>query len=259
MRSRSDSEETPGRHGGTLAGRRRTSSEGRRFRRNFLHTGPPKVRRAADHFRKRRQSEIGGRTTVKEFTENLGAGPSTRRKHSTSSIGRTIPKNGWRERQSDYKVKVEGMKEKEVPELNDEFAQRFGEYKTSRNSRPRSVQIWKNINAIMRRKRCARSSFDGSKTTTNSKFPTSLVDRQIQIRVQRLLARSVATGHQSAAAGCGLGENPGGSAAAGDPRRERFIDPRPHGRQGKYRDHRRRGRSGNRKDRGAKRISPRRK
>ena len=39
----------------------------------------------------------------------------------------------------------------------------------------------------MRRNRCAKRCWSGSKTTTNSRFPESLVERQLQIRVQRLM------------------------------------------------------------------------
>jgi trigger factor len=75
-------------------------------------------------------AEIGGRTTVKEFTENLLGAAVNETKvfkiiyrpdyHEPRLAGKTV----------EYTVRVDGIKRKEMPEFNDEFAQRFGEYKS---------------------------------------------------------------------------------------------------------------------------------
>ena len=74
--------------------------------------------------------EIGGASTLKEFTENLlGAKPNEEKKFSVT-YDPSYPEKRLAGKTVDYEVKVETLKEKKVPELNDEFAQSVGEYKS---------------------------------------------------------------------------------------------------------------------------------
>src|SRR5262245_48984258 len=75
-------------------------------------------------------AEIGGRTTVKEFTENLVGVVPGEEKNFKVSYRPDYPEKRLAGKIVEYRVKIEGIKTKEIPELNDEFAQRFGEYKT---------------------------------------------------------------------------------------------------------------------------------
>src|SRR5215831_14240390 len=75
-------------------------------------------------------AEIGGRTTVKEFTENL-IGAKAGEERTFNVIYRAdYPTARLAGKTIAYQVKIEALKTKETPELNDEFAQRFGDYGT---------------------------------------------------------------------------------------------------------------------------------
>src|SRR5262249_15810624 len=74
--------------------------------------------------------EIGGKNTVKEFTENLrGTRPGDER-----SFEVTYPEDFKDQRLAGqvmaYEVKVQGVKKKTLPELNDDFAKELGEFAT---------------------------------------------------------------------------------------------------------------------------------
>ncbi len=74
--------------------------------------------------------ELGGETTLKEFTENL-TGASVNEERSFGVTYRPdYPEQRLAGKTVGYNVKIEGLKVKKVPELNDEFAQGIGEYKT---------------------------------------------------------------------------------------------------------------------------------
>src|SRR6185436_4176409 len=74
-------------------------------------------------------AEIGGRTTVKEFTDNLTGAKVNEEKTFQVIYRPDYPEKRLAGKTVEYKVRIEGIKTKEIPELNDEFAQRFGEYK----------------------------------------------------------------------------------------------------------------------------------
>ena len=70
-------------------------------------------------------AEIGGRTTVREFTDNL-MGAKVGEERTFNVIYRAdYPTARLAGKTVSYKVKVEALKTKETPELNDEFAQRL--------------------------------------------------------------------------------------------------------------------------------------
>src|SRR2546428_1417692 len=75
-------------------------------------------------------AEIGGRNTLKEFSENLLGAKVNEEKPFTVQYRADYPEPKLAGRTVEYKLKVEAIKQKEVPEINDEFAQRLGDYKT---------------------------------------------------------------------------------------------------------------------------------
>src|SRR5438128_3921117 len=75
-------------------------------------------------------AEIGGRTTLKQFSENLLGARVNEEKTFTVHYRPDYPEQKLAGRTVEYTVKIEAIKQKEVPELNDEFAQRLGDYKT---------------------------------------------------------------------------------------------------------------------------------
>jgi trigger factor len=132
-------------------------------------------------------AEIGGRTTMKEFTQNLlGAKVSEEKTfevvyrpdyHEARLAGKTVH----------YKVKVEGIKTKETPELNDEFAQRFGEYKTLDELKAKVREDLEKHKRDHAQEQMREKLLEWLEDNNEFEIPESLVERQLQIRVQRLL------------------------------------------------------------------------
>ena len=131
--------------------------------------------------------EIGGETTVKEFTENL-AGASAGDERSFDVVYREDhPEERLAGKTAHYNVKIEGIKEKKRPALDDELAQGLGDYETLADLR---VGVRKNMEDHRKgdaeqqmRDRILRWLED------NNEFdvPDSLVEQQLQARLQRLM------------------------------------------------------------------------
>src|SRR5262249_51789385 len=86
-----------------------------------------------------------------------------------------------------YKVKIEGIKTKEIPEINDEFAQRFGEYKTLDDLTAKIRQDLEKHKREHAQEQMREKMLGWLEDNNEFELPESLVERQLQIRVQRLL------------------------------------------------------------------------
>jgi trigger factor len=129
--------------------------------------------------------EIGGKNTVPEFTEQLRgvAAGGTREfevKYSDDFAdkrlaGKTLV----------YNVKVQAIKQKNLPELNDDFAKELGDFANLEAVRR---QIRENMEAERkhRAEREAKDKLVGELVRRNDfEVPESLVDRQIDLRLER--------------------------------------------------------------------------
>src|SRR5215470_17196868 len=74
--------------------------------------------------------EVGARTTLKEFSENLTGMKPTEKRSFSVTYRENYPEKRLAGKTVDYTVSVEGVKEKKLPEANDDFAQGYGDYKT---------------------------------------------------------------------------------------------------------------------------------
>ena len=132
-------------------------------------------------------AEIGGRTTVKEFTENLiGAKVGEERtfkvvyraEYPTARLaGKTVA----------YKVNIEALKTKETPELNDEFAQRFGDYKTLDELKAKLREDLEKHKRDQAQEQMREKLLEWLEDNNEFELPQSLIERQLQIRVQRFI------------------------------------------------------------------------
>jgi trigger factor len=138
--------------------------------------------------------EIGGNNTVAEFTANLrGANAGEERQFEVTYPDDTNDKR-LAGKTLVYTVKVNTIKQKSLPELNDDFAKELGEF-TSLD------QVRKQIreNMIAERKHTAeREAKDQllAELVKRNDFevPESLVDRQIDLRLERGLRALAAQG-----------------------------------------------------------------
>jgi trigger factor len=138
--------------------------------------------------------EIGGKNTVAEFTENLrGANAGDEREFEVS-----YPEDANDKRLAGktfvYTVKIQAIKQKTLPEVNDDFAKELGEFTSVDQVRK---QIRENIEAERRHtaEREAKDKLVAELVKRNDfEVPESLVDRQIDLRLERGLRALAAQG-----------------------------------------------------------------
>jgi trigger factor len=132
-------------------------------------------------------AEIGGPTTVKEFTENLVGAKVNEEKAFTVNYRPDYPEQRLAGKAVEYTVKIEAIKTKEIPELNDEFAQRFGEYKTLDELKAKIREDLAKHKRDHAQEQMREKMLEWLEDNNEFELPESLVERQLQIRVQRLL------------------------------------------------------------------------
>jgi trigger factor len=138
--------------------------------------------------------EIGGKNTMPEFTENLrGAAAGEQRTFDVH-----YPADSQDKRLAGktfvYTVKVQGIKQKGLPELNDEFAKELGAFSDLDQVRK---QIRENM--IAEKKQTAEREAKDKLVAelvkrTEFEVPESLVERQIDVRLERGLRALAAQG-----------------------------------------------------------------
>src|SRR5215467_5604973 len=132
-------------------------------------------------------AEIGGKTTMKEFTENLVGSKVNEERTFTVSYRPDYPEKKLAGKSVEYVVKVEAIKTKEIPELNDEFAQRFGEYKLLDELKAKIREDLAKHKRDHAQEQMREKMLEWLEDNNEFEIPQSLVERQLQIRVQRLL------------------------------------------------------------------------
>jgi trigger factor len=138
--------------------------------------------------------EIGGKNTVPEFTQNLiGASAGDERTFDVR-YPEDISDKRLAGKTFVYTVKVNGIKQKSLPELNDDFAKELGEFTSLDAVRK---QIRENMEAEKRHtsEHAAKDKLVAELVKRNDfEVPESLVDRQIDVRLERGLRALAAQG-----------------------------------------------------------------
>jgi trigger factor len=138
--------------------------------------------------------EIGGKNTVPEFTENLrGANAGDEKEFEVVYPEDTSDKR-LAGKTFVYTVKIQAIKQKNLPELNDDFAKELGEFTSLDQVRK---QIRENMEAERRHdaEREAKDKLVAELVKRNDfEVPESLVDRQIDLRLERGLRALAAQG-----------------------------------------------------------------
>ncbi len=138
--------------------------------------------------------EIGGKNTVPEFTANLrGANAGDEREFEVVYSEDTNDKR-LAGKTFVYTVKVQAIKQKSLPELNDEFAKELGEFTSLDQVRK---QIRENMTAERKHtaEHEAKDKLVAELVKRNDfEVPESLVDRQIDLRIERGLRALAAQG-----------------------------------------------------------------
>jgi len=141
--------------------------------------------------------EIGGKTTMPEFTENLrGASPGEERTFDVH-YPQDFSDERLRGQTFSYKVKINAVKQKSLPELNEDFAKELGEFTSVEEVRQRIREGMEHE----RRQTAEREAKDKllAELIRRNEFevPEALVEHQIDIRLERGLRALAAQGMSS--------------------------------------------------------------
>jgi trigger factor len=138
--------------------------------------------------------EIGGKSTMPEFTENLrGASVGDQRTFDVH-----YPEDAQDKRLAgktfSYAVKVHAIKQKTLPELNDEFVKQFGEFASVDEFR-QNVREQMEAERRHEAERSAKDKLVDDLIKRNEfEVPEALVEQQIDVRLERGLRALAARG-----------------------------------------------------------------
>ena len=138
--------------------------------------------------------EIGGKTTMPEFSENLrGASPGEERTFDVL-YPEDFSDERLRGQTFTYKVKINAIKQKFLPELNDDFAKEVGEFATLDEVRKRIREGMEHE----RKQTAEREAKDKllAELVRRNEFevPEALVEHQVDLRLDRGLRALAAQG-----------------------------------------------------------------
>jgi trigger factor len=141
--------------------------------------------------------EIGGKNTMPEFTENLRGANAGDERSFDVHYPDDFSDERLRGKAFAYKVKVNAIKQKSLPELNDDFAKELGEFTTIEEVRQKIREGMEHE----RRHNAERESKDkllGELVRRNEfEVPDALVERQIDVRLDRGLRALASQGMRS--------------------------------------------------------------
>jgi len=138
--------------------------------------------------------EIGGKNTMPEFTEHLrGANAGDEHTFDVS-----YPEDATDKRLAGktftYTVKVKALKQKSLPELNEEFVKRFGEFTTVDDLRRRIREQMESERKHEAEHKAKDKLVDDLIQRNDFEVPDSLIEQQIDIRIERGLRALAAQG-----------------------------------------------------------------
>ena len=138
--------------------------------------------------------EIGGKTTMPEFTENLrGVSAGEERSFEVK-----YPEDSGDQRLAgkvfNYTVKVQAIKQKTLPELNDAFAKELGDFATLEDIRKR-IREGMEAERKHEAERAAKDKLVAELVKRNDfEVPEAMVERQIDLQLDRGLRALMAQG-----------------------------------------------------------------
>ena len=130
--------------------------------------------------------QIGGATTVKEFTDNLTGVRAGEDREFEVNYSEDHPEAKLAGKTARYKVRVESIKQKKRPALDDEFAESLGEYKTLADLRTDVKKQLEDHKSQSADEQTRDSLLRWLEDNNEFEVPESLVENQLQVRLQRL-------------------------------------------------------------------------
>ena len=131
--------------------------------------------------------EIGGETTLAEFTENLTGLKAGEEKAFDVTYKDDHPDKNLAGKKANFSVQVESIKEKHRPALDDDFAQSLGDFDKFDDLR---ANVRENLEQHRRHhadEQTHEAILRWLEDNNEFEVPDSLVENQLQIRLQRLM------------------------------------------------------------------------
>jgi trigger factor len=138
--------------------------------------------------------EIAGKNTMPEFTEHLRGASAGDEKTFDVNYPQDTQDKRLAGKTFSYTVKVQSIKQKSLPELNDEFARQLGEFQTVDDLR-KTAREQMESERKHEAERAAKEKLVGELIQRNDfEVPDSLIEQQIDIRIERGLRALAAQG-----------------------------------------------------------------
>lgn len=129
--------------------------------------------------------DIGGTNTVREFSDNLRGAKGGEERAFSIAYPEDFPDKRLAGKTLGYEVQIKGIKKKQIPELNDDFAKELGDFKTIDELRTR---IREQLDSQKRHQieHTAKDKLVEELVNRNQfPVPNSLVDQQVTSRLER--------------------------------------------------------------------------
>jgi trigger factor len=137
---------------------------------------------------------IGGENTVKEFTENLRGANAGEQRTFDVTYGDDYQEERLRGKTLSYSVQIKGIKQKSLPELNDEFAKEVGEFKDLGELKAKIREQMEHEKKHHAEHEAKDKLMDELVRRNDFPVPEALVERQIDLRLERGLRALAAQG-----------------------------------------------------------------
>jgi trigger factor len=141
--------------------------------------------------------EIGGKNTMPEFTENLRGANSGDDRTFDVNYPEDFSDERLRGKTFSYMVKINAIKQKSTPELNDDFAKELGEFTTLDEVRNRLREGMEHDRRTAAEREAKDKLLNELIRRNEFQVPEALVEHQIDIRLERGLRALAAQGLSS--------------------------------------------------------------
>ncbi len=129
--------------------------------------------------------EVGGTNTVKEFSENLRGARAGEERSFDVHYPADFSDARLAGKTTSYTVNIQGVKQKSVPELNDDFAKELGEFQTLDDLRQRLRQQMEAERKQHAEHVAKEKLVDQLVEANEFPVPESLVEHQVDVRLER--------------------------------------------------------------------------
>lgn len=141
--------------------------------------------------------ELGGSNTVREFTENLRGGRPGEERRFDVTYPETFSDQRLAGKTFSYTLQVRAIKEKVVPELNDDFAKELGEFQSLDELKAKIREQLQHEKEHAAEHEAKEKIVEELVRRHEFPVPESLIDRQIDTRLERGLRALAAQGMRS--------------------------------------------------------------